>query len=101
MLEILAKNNLMRSAYSVVERVISVDMHGIVDVSVDEYVGYEVSVKLLNLLLWVYTKKSMIEQCLLVFDKMIANGLLLDVKNCNRILRILRDRNLVTKAREV
>ena len=51
-------------------------MHGIVDVLVDGYVGYEVSVKLLNLLLWVYMKKSMIEQCLLVFDKMIANGLL-------------------------
>ena len=43
----------------------------------------------------------MIGQCLLVFDKMIANGLLSDVKNCNKILRILRDRNLVTKAREV
>ena len=52
MLEILVKNNLMRSAYWVVERVISVDMHGIVDVLVDGYVGYEVLVKLLNLLLW-------------------------------------------------
>ena len=27
-------------------------MHGIVDVLVDGYVGYEVLVKLLNLLLW-------------------------------------------------
>lgn len=100
-LEILAKNNLMRSAYWVVERVVCVNMHGIVDVLVDGYVGSEVSVKLLDLLLWVYTKKSMIEQCLLVFDKMMRNGFLPDVKNCNRILRMLRDRHFVAKAREV
>ncbi|KAL0372665.1 UNVERIFIED_CONTAM: hypothetical protein Scaly_0948100 [Sesamum calycinum] len=32
---------------------------------------------------------------------MVRNGFLPDVKNCNRILRLLRDRDLVGKAREV
>lgn len=49
-LEILVKNNLMRPAYWVVERVISVKMEGIVDVLVDGYVVPKVSVKLLDLL---------------------------------------------------
>ncbi|KAK9276291.1 hypothetical protein L1049_005822 [Liquidambar formosana] len=83
------------------ERVISVNMHGIVEVLIYGNSSFEVSVKLLNFLLWVYTKKLMIQQCLSTFDKMIRNGLLPDVKNCNRILRILRDKDLVGKAREV
>lgn len=49
-LEILVKNNLMRPAYWVVERVISVKMEGIVDVLVDGYVVPKVSVKLFDLL---------------------------------------------------
>ncbi|KAF5948161.1 hypothetical protein HYC85_014118 [Camellia sinensis] len=100
-LEILVQNNLMGSAYSVMERVISVDLHGIVDVLIDGYVNAEVSIKLLDLLLWLYTKESMVEQCLLIFDKMVRNGFLPDVKNCNRILRMLRDKDLVGKTREV
>ncbi|KAF8394005.1 hypothetical protein HHK36_020207 [Tetracentron sinense] len=90
----------MRSAYSVMERAISVDLHGIVDVLVDGYVSSEASIKLLDLLLWIYTKGSMIELCLSTFGKMVHNGFSPDVKNCNRILRVLRDRNLVTKGRE-
>lgn len=100
-LEILVQNNMMRSAYWVMERVISVDMHGIVDVLIGEYVFAKVSIKLLDLLLWVYTKKWLVEECLSIFDKMIQNGLLPDVNNCNRVLRILRDKHLATKAKQV
>nr|CAN69810.1 hypothetical protein VITISV_043106 [Vitis vinifera] len=100
-LEILAQNNLMRSAYWVMERVINANMHRIVDVLIGGCVSSEVSVKILDLLIWVYSKKSMVEQCLSVFDKMIKSRLSPDVKNCNRILRILRDKDLMSKAVEV
>lgn len=43
----------------------------------------------------------MIQPFLFIFNKMIRIGSLPDVKNCNRMLRIFRDRDLVTKAREV
>ncbi|CAI9785410.1 unnamed protein product [Fraxinus pennsylvanica] len=92
---------MMTSAYWVAERAISVNLHCVADVLVDGYLKYDVSVKLLDLLLWVYSKKSDLKHCLVVFDKMVRSRFLPDVKNCNRILRILRDRNLVGNAREV
>ena len=50
-LEILVQNNLMRSAYWVMERVIGVNMDGFMDILVNGYVSPEVSVKLLDLFL--------------------------------------------------
>lgn len=100
-LEILVENNLMRSAYWIMERVVLADMCGIADVLIGKHLNSDISTNLLDLLLWIYTKKSMLEQCLSVFDKMLRNGLLPNVKNCNRILRMLRDKNLIEKAREV
>ena len=43
----------------------------------------------------------MIEKYLWVFEKMIQSRLVPNLKNCNRILRILRDKNLLNKAKEV
>ncbi|KAL0408914.1 UNVERIFIED_CONTAM: Pentatricopeptide repeat-containing protein, mitochondrial [Sesamum radiatum] len=94
-LEVLVQNGFMRSAYWVMERVINANMHSIVNVLTDGYLGIEVTCKVLDLLLWLYSKKSDVERCLWVFDKMVRNGFLPDVKNCNRILRLLRDRDLV------
>uniref|UniRef100_A0A0V0IVU4 Putative pentatricopeptide repeat-containing protein, mitochondrial-like n=1 Tax=Solanum chacoense TaxID=4108 RepID=A0A0V0IVU4_SOLCH len=76
-------------------------MHKVVDLLVDGYLNLKVSVEILNLFLRIYTKNANVELCLLVFEKMLRNEMLPDVKNCNRILRNLRDRNLVAKAREV
>ena len=102
-LDILARNGLMRSAYCVMEKVVSVKMeNGVIDVVSSSEVSMP-SVKLiLDLLLWIYVKKSLLEKCLLVFYKMVSKGLLPDVKNCNRVLRLLRDRdNNIDVAREV
>ncbi|KAH6822468.1 origin recognition complex subunit 4 [Perilla frutescens var. hirtella] len=99
-LEILVGNGLMSPAYWVVERVIDVNMEGVVDVLIDGFSNYEVSLKILDLILWVCTKKSDVERCLWVFDSMVKNGFLPDVKNCNRILRVLRDRDSDGKAIE-
>ena len=53
-----------------------------VDILIDGYVCVEVFVfKLLDLLLWIYTKKSKIEQCLWHFDS--------DKKWVGAILRII------------
>ncbi|WRX13638.1 hypothetical protein QQP08_006125 [Theobroma cacao] len=83
------------------EKAITFRMHGIDDVLIGGYLKLEVSVKLLNLLLWIYSKKLMVEQCLWLFYKMVRNWMLPDVKNSNRILKILGDKSLVAKAREV
>ncbi|GFP84704.1 pentatricopeptide repeat-containing protein at1g22960 mitochondrial [Phtheirospermum japonicum] len=72
-LEVLVQNNFMRSAYWVVQSVINSNMHNVVDVLIDGYLENEVSCKVLDLLLWLYTKKSDIERCLWVFDKMVKN----------------------------
>lgn len=101
-LEVLVENDLMSPAYWVVERAIDVNMEDVVvDVLIDGYSNYAISVKVLDLILWVCTKKSGVERCLLVFDKMVKNGFLPDAKNCNRILRVLRDRDLHGKAIEL
>ncbi|XP_022881042.1 pentatricopeptide repeat-containing protein At1g22960, mitochondrial-like [Olea europaea var. sylvestris] len=83
------------------EKAFSVNLHCVADVLIDGYLKCDVSVKLHDLLLWVYSKKSDVKHCLIVFHKMVGSRFLPDVKNCNRTLRILRDRNLVGKAREV
>ncbi|KAF5180933.1 Pentatricopeptide repeat-containing protein [Thalictrum thalictroides] len=57
-LDILVENNLMRSAYWVMEKAVQVDLHGIVDVFIDGHVKPEVSIKLLDLLLWIFTLKG-------------------------------------------
>ncbi|XVF49387.1 hypothetical protein PTKIN_Ptkin04bG0007500 [Pterospermum kingtungense] len=103
MLDILVENNLMRSAYWVMERVIiTFRMHGIVDVLICGYLNLEVSVKLLDLCLLVCYKNLMVDQCFWIFSKMLRNELLPDVKNCNRILSILRkDKSLVAKFMQV
>jgi hypothetical protein len=62
--------------------------------------NFEVSIKLLDLLFWVFTKKSVLEKCLWIFYKMIYNGLLPDVENCNRILKLLRDRGMMNGTKE-
>lgn len=61
-LEILVENNMMHSAYFVMERVVSLNLRGILDAMLDGYVSPAASIKLLDLLLWIYTKKSMLEQ---------------------------------------
>ncbi|KAL5726876.1 hypothetical protein ACHQM5_000124 [Ranunculus cassubicifolius] len=100
-LEILAENDLMRSAYAEMEKIVGNDLHGIVDYLSGGYVKPEASIKLLDLLLWIYTKNSMVELCLSTFNRMIEKGLSPDVRNCNRILTVLRDRDLGRKAREI
>ncbi|KAJ8484921.1 hypothetical protein OPV22_017406 [Ensete ventricosum] len=90
-LQILAEGGLMHAAYSVAQRVLHLRLHGIVDLLIDGHAGPEATVPLLDLLLWLYTKCSMVEHAVSTFHKMVAHGFLPDVKNCNRILRILRD----------
>lgn len=100
-LEILAENDLMRPAFSVAEWAVSLNLLGVVDVLMDECISPDVLVKLLDLVLWIYTKKSMVELALSTFYKMGRNGFLPDVNNCNRVFRVLRDGDLLVKAREV
>ncbi|CAN4124891.1 unnamed protein product [Withania somnifera] len=103
-LDILIQNGWVKSAYWVVERVISSNMDHVVDLLIDGYLNLKVSVDILNIFLRIYAKDANVEQlgqCLLVFEKMLRNEMFPDVKNCNRILRTLRDRNLVSKGREV
>ncbi|XXG73412.1 hypothetical protein AAC387_Pa07g2333 [Persea americana] len=99
-LEILAENDLMRPAFSVAERAVSLNLLGVVDVLMDECISPDVLVKLLDLVLWIYTKKSMVELALSTFYKMGRNGFLPDVNNCNRVFRVLRDGDLLVKTRE-
>ncbi|CAN8235139.1 unnamed protein product [Cochlearia groenlandica] len=81
-LEILAENDLMNKAYWVAERSIDLGMHEICEVLIDECIDQKIACKVMNLLLWVYTKKSMVEQCLFSFEKMIRKGSLPSVRNC-------------------
>ncbi|KAJ8634886.1 hypothetical protein MRB53_009153 [Persea americana] len=74
-LEILAENELMRPAYFVAEQAVSLKLHGIVDFLIDGCISSDVSAKLLDLFLWIYTNKSMVELALSTFYKMGRNGL--------------------------
>ncbi|THU51912.1 hypothetical protein C4D60_Mb06t36070 [Musa balbisiana] len=100
-LQILAEGGLMRAAYSVAQRVLHLRLHGIVDLLIDGHAGPEATAPLLDLLLWLYTKCSMVELAVSTFYKMVAHGFLPDVKNCNRILRILRDTAQWTEVRAI
>ncbi|CAN0878213.1 Pentatricopeptide repeat-containing protein At1g22960, mitochondrial [Linum grandiflorum] len=97
LLEVLVDKGMMRKAYWVAERAIGSKMdENIVDVLISNR-----STKILDLLLEVYTKISTAEQRLLVFRKMIRNGMLPDVKNCNKILKVLRDKKEEVEAMQV
>ncbi|XXG52002.1 hypothetical protein AAC387_Pa03g0434 [Persea americana] len=74
-LEILAEKELMRPAYFVAEQAVSLKLHGIVDFLIDGCISSDVSAKLLDLFLWIYTKESMVELSLSTFNKMGRNGL--------------------------
>ncbi|KAL0910455.1 hypothetical protein M5K25_021440 [Dendrobium thyrsiflorum] len=100
-LEILADAGLMKAAYSVADRALTFGLHGIVDLLIGKYVNSDVTIKLLNLLLWMYTKCSMVERAMSTFRKMMDNGFLPEIKNCNRILRVLRDGNMWSDVRAV
>ncbi|KAL6193336.1 hypothetical protein ACLB2K_034420 [Fragaria x ananassa] len=102
MLEILARNHMVRSAYWVVEKVTSLDMtRAVASVLIRDYVFARVSDKLLDLILFVCAKKLLLEQCLSIFDDMIRNGVVPDVINCNRIVRMLRDKGMGGRAKQV
>ena len=75
-------------------------LHGIVDFLIDGCISSDVSGKLPDLVLCIYTK-AMVELAPSTFCKMGRNVFLLDVKNCNRVLRASRDGDLMVKAREV
>nr|CAD1831443.1 unnamed protein product [Ananas comosus var. bracteatus] len=102
-LALLADAGLARAAFSVAERALRLGLHSVVDFLLllvgsggaefrfEFAVSDATAAKLLDLLLWVYTKCSMAERAVSAFYKMAAHGLSPDVRNCNRILRALRD----------
>ncbi|CAH2033668.1 unnamed protein product, partial [Thlaspi arvense] len=100
-LEILAENDLMSKAYWVAGRSIDLGMHEIDDLLIDGAFDKRIARKLLDLLLLVYTRKSMAEQCFSSFEKMIRRRFLPSVRNCNILLRVLRDNRMMDKAQEV
>lgn len=102
LLEILVENDLMSKARWVAERSIDLGMHEIYDLLIEKSVVDKViACKILDLLLWVYTKKSMVKHCLLSFEKMISKGFSPSVRICNLVLRLLRDKKMVNEAQEV
>ncbi|KAF3606497.1 hypothetical protein DY000_02046240 [Brassica cretica] len=102
LLEILVENDLMSKAGWVAERSIDLGMHEIYHLLIEKSVVDKlIACKTLDLLLWVYTNKSMVKHCLLCFEKMITKGFSPSVRICNLVLRLLRDKQMVNEAQEV
>lgn len=100
-LEILVESNLMNRAYPVMEKMVCGNLNGVVNSLIDGNLNANIAAKLLDFMLFFLAKKVMVEQCLWVFNKMVESKFLPDVKNCNRLLKMLRDKKLVHKRKQV
>ena len=98
LLQILSRVGLDQSAYGIMENIVKTQCCNVLESLINEYRDEDVFPKLLDLLLWIYTKERLIEDSVALFYRMIHVGIMPSIQNCNRVLKVLRDSDRIEQA---
>jgi hypothetical protein len=101
LLQILSRAGLDRSVSGIMRNIVKTQCCNVLESLINEYRDEDLFPKLLDLLLWIYTKERLIEDSVALFYRMIHVGIMPSIQNCNRVLKVLRDSDHIEQARKI